>query len=202
MLDKSEGKKLLPEPLPAINAALCGVFAISAGCNSLTNTASLIVGIFSAIFFVLAGKLFHRFKIDDPCSSSLVHGISGFWGIISVGIFEKTDGLIYSGNPIQLRTQLIGGLAILVWAGSLSFAYFFVLNKLQRLRVPKTFEVIGVDLLYHSDASDIDGSKYLQQFMERGKVQKPSEPINFLSQATDFSNQTIQDMHQEGERAI
>jgi ammonia channel protein AmtB len=54
LLEKSEGKKLLPEPLPAINAALCGIFAISAGCNSLTNTAALIVGIFSAMFFVLA----------------------------------------------------------------------------------------------------------------------------------------------------
>jgi hypothetical protein len=38
--------------------------------------------------------------------------------------------------------------------------------------------------------------------MEREKVNRATEQTNFLNQATDFSNQTIQDMHQEGERAI
>lgn len=96
------GKKVLPDPLAAIKSALCGLFAIAAGCNSFTNTAAIIVGIISAIIYMLTGKIFHRFKIDDTCSSSVIHGIQGFWGVISVGIFEKTRGLIYSGNPTLL----------------------------------------------------------------------------------------------------
>lgn len=82
--------------------------------------------------------------------------------MISVGIFEKTRGLIYSGNPNLLRIQLIGALSIAVWSVVMSFSFFFVLKKLGRLRVPIVCEIIGVDIIYYSDVKEIDGSKYLQ----------------------------------------
>ena len=44
----------------------------------------------------------------------------------------------------------------------MSFAVFFVLNKLGRLRIPIAYEIIGVDTILYSDVKEIDGSKYLQ----------------------------------------
>jgi hypothetical protein len=57
---------------------------------------------------------------------------------------------------------LIGAFAIAAWAGVMSFAFFFVLNKLGRLRIPIAYEIIGVDTILYSDVKEIDGSKYLQ----------------------------------------
>ena len=76
LLENSNGgRKVLPEPMTAIKASLCGLFSIAAGCNSFTSTASVIVGIVSSIIYMLNGKVFKRFKIDDTCSSSVIHGI-------------------------------------------------------------------------------------------------------------------------------
>jgi len=52
---------------------------------------------------LLSVKIFQRFKIDDTCSSAVIHGVQGFWGVISVGLFEMKQGLIYSGNPQKLQ---------------------------------------------------------------------------------------------------
>ena len=57
---------------------------------------------------------------------------------------------------------MIGAFAIAAWAGVMSFAFFFVLNKLGRLRIPIAYEIIGVDTILYSDVKEIDGSKYLQ----------------------------------------
>ena len=40
----------------------------------------------------------HRCKIDDPIEAAQIHGFSGYWGCIAVGIFNLETGLIYSGS--------------------------------------------------------------------------------------------------------
>ena len=44
--------------------------------------------------------LFEKFHIDDPCSAFVTHGICGIWGMISVGLFAKTDTFTGPGDDI------------------------------------------------------------------------------------------------------
>jgi Amt family ammonium transporter len=163
VLEKAGVKKILPDPLETINAALSGLFAISAGCNSVDNSDALIIGLVSALLFVAGSRIIKRFKVDDPCQSAITHGVSGLWGLISVGIFDSKKGLIASGDTYLISIQLIGSLSIIFWSGFLSFCFFYVLNKLKRLRVPRVYEIIGIDLIYHSSIIDIEGAQNLNQ---------------------------------------
>ncbi len=45
--------------------------------------------------------------------------------------------------------QLIGALAIAVWSVFWSGLYFFVMNKKGKLRVPRIYEMIGMDYIEH-----------------------------------------------------
>lgn len=113
----------------------------------------------NAILYAIAIKIYFRFKIDDPCQSSIVHGVSGFWGVISVGIFDHTNGLFYTGNSHLMKIQALGTLAILTWSIILSFCFFFIVSKLGRLRISSVYETIGIDLLAHSCIKDLESYK-------------------------------------------
>ena len=90
-----------------------------------------------------------RFEIDDPLDISEVHGFCGIWSVIAVGIFDIDKGFFYTGNPTQLGIQLLGAVAYIIWAGLLSFIFFYSLKKNGRLRVALIFEVIGLDFIAH-----------------------------------------------------
>jgi Amt family ammonium transporter len=159
LIEKSTIKKILPEPIYLMHAALSGLFAISAGCNNISQRDSFFVGLINAVLYAIAIKIYVRFKIDDPCQSSIVHGVSGFWGVISVGIFDHSNGLFYTGNSNLMKIQALGTLAILSWSITLSFSFFFTVSKLGRLRIPSVYETIGIDLLAHSCIKDLESFK-------------------------------------------
>ena len=149
----------------ALNAAMCGLYAIAASCNAVQNFDACIIGIVSAVLFNLGDKLLIRLKIDDPCYSTLSHGVSGFWGVFALGLFDSKEGLIYSGNPHLLQIQMIGGVALLAWSMSLSFCFFYTMHSLKRLRVPLAFEIISVDFLYHSTLQEIENAQKFQKII-------------------------------------
>jgi Amt family ammonium transporter len=90
-----------------------------------------------------------------------VHGINGFWGLISVGLFADgtyglatTDaplvkGLFYGGGFGQLQAQIIGALVCVAWAFGLGLATFKIMDKLFGIRVSPEEEVKGLDIREH-----------------------------------------------------
>ena len=85
-----------------VNAILAGLVSITAGCNNVEPWAAAVIGILGCFVYMGSCKMMNRFKIDDPIEAAQIHGFSGYWGCISVGIFDKTNGLIYSGSLKQL----------------------------------------------------------------------------------------------------
>ena len=66
-----------------------------------------------------------------------------------IGIFDKTSGVIYSGSLKQLGIQVLGLCAIGLWGGLLAGCFFFMMKKIDRLKVGKVYEVLGLDVLMH-----------------------------------------------------
>jgi len=48
-----------------------------------------------------------------------------------------------TGNGSYLGIQLIGAASIALWSGIIGFIFFFVLKKLDRLRINGLYEVVG-----------------------------------------------------------
>jgi ammonia channel protein AmtB len=69
--------------------------------------------------------------------------------LLAVGIFDNTKGVIFTGNFRQLLVQFIGCVSLLAWGSILSFAYFFTLKKVNKLRVGYIYEITGMDVLVH-----------------------------------------------------
>ena len=152
----STGSGFSPQdPGKIMNAILAGLVAITAPCNNVEMWAAAIIGVIGCFVYMLSTKLLHRFKIDDPIEASQIHGFTGFWGCLAVGIFDLDVGLIYSGSFDQLQIQLVGATACMVW--SMLFCYFFfsILSSIKRFRVAPFYEIIGIDLLMHASVHDL-----------------------------------------------
>ncbi len=138
----------------ALNGALAGLVAITAGCDAVSPGGALIIGLMAGVLVVLSVELFDKIlKIDDPVGAISVHGICGAFGTIMVGFFSTSQGLLYGFGGSLVVSQLIGVLSIAAWAIGSSFILFKVLRITNGLRVPKRIEEEGLDVYEHGESA-------------------------------------------------
>ena len=134
--------------------ALAGCVAITASGAYVSHWAAVAIG-FIAVFILKASLHFieNKLRIDDPVGAISVHGASGLWGLLSVGIFADgsylgVKGLI-AGSGWQLLSQFIGCVVLMIWALGLGYILFYILKRTIGLRVPVSEENTGIDLYEH-----------------------------------------------------
>lgn len=130
-----------PDLTMALNGALAGLVGITANCDSVTNNEALIIGAVAGILVVLGIRLLDMLKIDDPVGAWPVHGLCGVWGGIATGIF----------GDYSLISQIIGSIAIPVWAFGTMFLLFSLLKRIGILRVSEDEEIRGLDISEHGE---------------------------------------------------
>ena len=138
----------------SLNGALAGLVAITAGCDIVTPSSAVFIGILAGIALVFSVELFDKyFKIDDPVGAISVHGVNGALGTILVGFFATDGGLFYGGGSALLMTQIIGVVAVAAWALIMGFIIFLSLKHTIGMRVSARVEHIGLDLSEHGEAA-------------------------------------------------
>ena len=130
-----------PDLTMALNGALAGLVGITANCDSVTNLEAIIIGLVSGILVVGGILLLDKLKIDDPVGAWPVHGLCGIWGGIATGIF--------GGHPMV--AQIIGSVAIPIWAFVTMYILFSILKALNMLRVSEEEELLGLDISEHKE---------------------------------------------------
>ena len=140
--------------LMACNGALAGLVGITAPVAHVDPWAAVVIGAISAPIMIASVKVIERvFKIDDPVSAISVHGTTGLWGLLAVGIFANgnndVDGLV-SGNGLQIVSQLISVGVVLAWSLVTGFALFMVLKvAMGGIRASDAEQLEGLDLAEH-----------------------------------------------------
>ncbi|XP_027047249.1 putative ammonium transporter 1 isoform X2 [Pocillopora verrucosa] len=137
-----------------INGGLTGMVALCAGCNAVHPYAAFIIGIIAGMAYVGWSTLMIRLKIDDPLDAVAVHLGGGFWGVLSVPIFNKDSGIFYDGSGHSFRLfgwNLLGVLVIMAWSAALSLILFVVLRVTKQLRVSAEIEEKGLDIPKHGE---------------------------------------------------
>ena len=129
-----------PDLSMALNGILAGLVGITANCDCVTNMESVIIGAVAGVLVVLGIIFLDMVKIDDPVGAWPVHGLCGIWGGIATGIF---------GEGKDMMAQIIGSVAIPVWAFVTMFALFMILKVVGLLRVSPEEEMQGLDLCEH-----------------------------------------------------
>jgi ammonium transporter, Amt family len=148
-----------------LNGTVAGLVGITGGCATVTPWSSLIIGIVSAIIFQRAQVLTMKMKLDDAVDAIAVHFWCGIWGVLSVGIFSRSDemmevygtdeaGLIYGGGKIFCANCVLV-LSVIIWVGGWMCLFFGVFSHFDLFRVSKQAEIDGLDAYYHGGSAFI-----------------------------------------------
>ena len=122
----------------ALNGALAGLVAITAGPDTPTALEATLIGAVGGILVVFSINMLDKtFKIDDPVGAISVHGVVGLWGLLAVPL--TNSGVSFSG-------QLAGAGTIFVWVFGTSMVLWLVLKAIMGIRVTDAEEAEGVDI--------------------------------------------------------
>jgi ammonia channel protein AmtB len=148
-----------PDASMALNGALAGLVAITAGCATVTPMGAIAIGLVGGILVVLSVLFIDKvLKIDDPVGAVSVHGVCGVWGTFACGLFNALDactgeaagtGLFYGGGFSLVGTQLTGIAVAFAWAFGLGLLLFMAIKMTIGLRVSREEELRGLDVGEH-----------------------------------------------------
>jgi len=151
---------------------IAGLVGITAGCNQFSIYEAAFVGFTATIIMFLTDQfLLHKLKIDDPLSVVGVHGFAGAWGTLAVGFFTALPNGLTRMEFIGV--QLLGIISAFLLAVILGFFLFYILSKLQLLRVRKKHEVLGLNVSEHNAKLPwVETIESIVKIMKSGNIQK------------------------------
>ena len=121
----------------ALNGALAGLVAITAGPDTPTPLMATIFGAAGGVLVVFSILTLDKLKIDDPVGAISVHGVVGFLGLMVVPI---------TNSDVSFSGQLIGAATIFGWVFVTSLIVFGIIKAVMGIRVTEEEEYEGVDL--------------------------------------------------------
>ena len=122
----------------ALNGALAGLVAITAGPDTPSALVATLIGAVGGLIVVLSIVWLDReLKIDDPVGAISVHGVVGLWGLLVVPLTNSSASFL---------GQLVGAGTIFVWVFGTSLLLWLGLKTAMGIRVSDEEEEDGVDL--------------------------------------------------------
>eukprot|EP00531_Pseudo-nitzschia_arenysensis_P003682 CAMPEP_0116137384 /NCGR_PEP_ID=MMETSP0329-20121206/12220_1 /TAXON_ID=697910 /ORGANISM="Pseudo-nitzschia arenysensis, Strain B593" /LENGTH=499 /DNA_ID=CAMNT_0003632297 /DNA_START=30 /DNA_END=1529 /DNA_ORIENTATION=+ len=187
----------------AMNGALGGLVAITAGCSVVYPWCAVVIGMIGGIVYYGFSKFLVSMKIDDAVDAVPVHFANGAWGVIAVGLFSAEElqatagystssyGLFMGGGGKLLACQVIAVVWICAWVFAVMTPFFYGLNALGWFRVDALEEEVGLDISHHrgaaydlTGANDQDVAELLEvRASKHGKVEVP-KPVEDAAAAT------------------
>ena len=128
----------------------------------------MVIGAVAGILVdVVVEVLDKKLHIDDPVGAVGVHFANGVWGTIAVGLFatgrgadvvafadgSTYAGLFYGGGLKLLGIQVLGIVAIDIYAAIMMTIVFQLIKHTIGLRTKAEEEIIGMDISEHGLAS-------------------------------------------------
>ncbi|PIQ89363.1 MAG: ammonium transporter [Candidatus Omnitrophica bacterium CG11_big_fil_rev_8_21_14_0_20_42_13] len=150
-----------PDTSMALNGALAGLVAVTAGCASVSPLSAIIIGAIAGILVVLSVEFIDKvLHIDDPVGAVSVHGVCGAWGTLAVGLFAEAaygqasgvgavNGLFFGGGLGQFFKQAVGVTSVFFWVFISMLIIFSIIKAVIGLRVSGEEELKGLDIGEH-----------------------------------------------------
>ncbi|WP_367769319.1 ammonium transporter [Flavobacterium sp. WC2421] len=153
--------KILGHKVSAMGAcigAVVGLVAITPAAGFVSIPNAIFIGVFSSLVSNIVVSKFPKGKIDDALDVFACHGVGGMTGMLLTGVFASkainpavTDqGLIFGETTLFIH-QLTALVIVSVFAFSVSYFLFFIVNKITPLRVTEDKEELGLDISQHGE---------------------------------------------------
>ena len=151
-------------PDRSINGVLGGLVGITAGCDVLTTGGSIAVGITSGFVVVYTHMFMDKvLKWDDAIGAVPVHGFCGAWGTIALAFWMPAESLAVGSRMEQIFVQSQGVAMGFIWAFSVAFVMFKLLDMTLGVRVERAEEEEGLNVAEHGTTI---GTGLLQKHLE------------------------------------
>jgi Amt family ammonium transporter len=121
----------------ALNGALAGLVAITAGPDTPSPLMATLIGAVGGVLVVFSILALDKMKIDDPVGAISVHGTVGIWGLLAVPL---------TNSDATFLGQIVGAATIFVWVFVASFIVWLIIKAIMGLRVSEEEEYEGTDI--------------------------------------------------------
>jgi ammonia channel protein AmtB len=139
------------DPFWTVSGGLAGVIGVSAGADVYAPVLGYLIAMITGPMAYYAGNWIEKkMRVDDVVGAVGVHGVSGFLGIIWVGIFAAGYPTGVNNVDSSIGGQLIGVATFLPLGFLTGWASSWVLKKLKLLRVPPEVELAGLDTVEYA----------------------------------------------------
>ncbi|MFL2701076.1 MAG: ammonium transporter [Gammaproteobacteria bacterium] len=121
----------------AINGAIAGLVAITAGPSTPTGGAAVLIGAVGGLIVYFSILFLDKsLKIDDPVGAISAHGVVGIWGIMAVPLTSDASPL----------WQFYGVLAIAGFTYVASLVTIYAINSVMAIRATDEEQDVGLDV--------------------------------------------------------
>lgn len=184
------------EVVYALNGAIAGLVAITAGAHVMTALNSVVIGALGGLVMVLSQQWLERRRIDDAVGAVPAHLAAGIWGTLAVGFLGDPD-LLGTGlsRSDQLLVQATGVIVCGVWAFGLAYILLSGINRLFPLRVSPEAERIGLNVSEHGAPNELQHLLVRMESQEKTRdlsVRVPVEPFTEVGQIAAAYNRVIE----------
>ena len=128
-----------------LNGALGGLVGVTACCANISPASAFVVGLIAGIITTVATIALERLRIDDAVGAVPVHLANGWWGTLSVALFNM-DGF----DAQKLGVQALGTFSITLTSFVICFGIFKTVDLAIGLRATENEQIDGLDFSEHS----------------------------------------------------
>lgn len=140
----------------AASGAIAGLAAVTPAAGFVTTLPALAIGIGASAVCYLAAESRINAIVDDTLDVWAIHGMSGTWGCLALGLFAAEAltggaGGLFTGNGDFFVSQIIGTVATWVFAIAATFIIVKVIEMAIGLRPTPEDEALGLDAAEHGE---------------------------------------------------
>lgn len=128
-----------------LNGALGGAVGVTACCANISPASALVVGMIAGITTTVATIALERLQLDDAVGAIPVHLCNGWWGTLSVALFDD-QGF----KAEKLGVQALGTFSITLTAFVICYGIFKTVDMIVGLRASDTEQMDGLDFSEHA----------------------------------------------------
>ena len=128
-----------------LNGSLGGAVGVTACCANISPASAFVVGLIAGLITTFVTISLERLRIDDAVGAVPVHLANGWWGTLSVALFDE-GGF----KAERLGVQALGTFSISITAFILCYLVFRIVHFFVGLRATDEEQIDGLDFAEHS----------------------------------------------------
>eukprot|EP00801_Mesodinium_rubrum_P002469 Mrub_02469.p1 GENE.Mrub_02469~~Mrub_02469.p1 ORF type:complete len:498 (+),score=42.28 Mrub_02469:122-1495(+) len=131
------------------NGLLGGLVSVTAACDVITPGVAILNGVLTGVIYFYSSVGLKRMFIDDPLDAFAVHGMCGFYGVLSSAVVRywvQGDDRVMFGNAV-------GVVVIILFSISASFLMYYPMLYFNILKIDEYEDQVGLDEVYHGGKS-------------------------------------------------